>query len=53
MSLWVKGFTQPKMERYYAIHCFTCHCDVDGKSALRRHKGHDVHYVNAKGEIDE
>lgn len=40
--------------KFARIHCFTCGRDVSSKSQLSSgHLGHDVHYVDKYGNIDE
>lgn len=47
-------YMEPKPKKWLRIHCFTCTKDVPTKaSAKKSHLGHDVHYVNKSGEIDE
>lgn len=43
-----------KPRPYFKIRCFSCRMDLAGKANLRRdHLGHQVHYVNVDGKIDE
>lgn len=44
---------KPAPVRYERIHCFTCKRDISNKGLLKRHMGHDVHYTNKSGEIDD
>ena len=38
---------------YYAIRCFTCKRNVLKNTLRQHHLGHDVHYVDKRGEIVE
>lgn len=53
MADWKKAEMVEPKKRYHAIRCFTCGKDLPGKQACKLHRGHDVDYVNEKGEIDE
>lgn len=46
-------YREPKPKRYHAIRCLSCKSNLASKNELRSHKGHEVHYVNERGEIDE
>lgn len=53
MTRWQREMVRESPRRYHAIRCFTCQKDVPGKSALRLHRGHEVHYVDRDGRIDD
>ena len=46
-------WNEPKQRKYYAIKCFDCNREVKKDDLKNNHQGHDVHYVDAKGQIDE
>ena len=46
-------WNEPKQRKYYAIKCFDCKREVQKDDLKKNHQGHDVHYVDAKGQIDE
>jgi len=48
------NYNEPKPKRWHKIHCFDCKKDLFSKAmAVKGHQGHDVHYVNERGEVDE
>ena len=50
---WILSENQEPPQKYHAIRCFTCECKVLSKAYLRFHRGHELHYVNAKNEITD
>lgn len=52
MAKWDKVKIVDAPKPYHGIHCFTCKSNLPGKSALKLHMGHDVHYVDINGQIE-
>lgn len=50
---YIPTYNEPKPRVYYAIKCFDCNKNVLKSNLEKHHKGHDVHYVDKNGEIDE
>lgn len=53
MAKYVYESNKPTQRKYTAIKCFDCNRILMGKGELGRHKGHEVSYVDADGNIDE
>lgn len=47
------NWNEPIPRKFHAIKCFSCNKLLPGKSHTQSHKGHDVHYVNKDGSLDE
>lgn len=50
---WIKATVEQTRQRYHAIKCFTCEKVLPSRAWLKHHMGHEVHYVDAKGQIND
>lgn len=42
-----------KYPRFHRIRCFDCQVDIRSKALLKRHRGHEVHYIGLDGQIED
>lgn len=50
---WEKGVAESPRKTYHAIKCFTCEKVLPSRAWLKHHMGHSVHYIDAKGQIND
>lgn len=48
----IREQVKEQYQLYNAIKCFDCNALVS-KGQLKRHMGHDVHYIGKDGEMDD
>lgn len=53
MAKWEMGQNLEPMKRYHEIYCFTCIKSVPSKRFLIKHMGHEVHYRDKDGNLDD
>ena len=54
MSRVIYEQSQEKPRKFEAIRCLDCKSFVSSKSeAMKKHRGHSVHYTTKDGQIDE